>query len=169
MTTTKKTRQWIGVATAFIAYYIVHEGAHLIVAFSLGVFKTVRFLGLGMQIDVFPERMNDYDMGIFCISGALSTLCAAWLLVLLARKIAMWPSLLGKAIMYYLTLTFLLLDPLYLSVLCGFFGGGDMNGIQLLIPEIPARIGFGMLLIVHFIIFIRYIVPIYQKAFKSQQ
>ncbi len=33
----------------------------------------------------------------------------------------------------------LLLDPLYLSVLCGFFGGGDMNGIALLCPEWAAR------------------------------
>lgn len=31
------------------------------------------------------------------------------------------------------------LDPLYLSVLCGFFGGGDMNGIALLCPEWAAR------------------------------
>ena len=33
----------------------------------------------------------------------------------------------------------LLLDLLYLSVLCGFFGGGDMNGIALLCPEWAAR------------------------------
>ena len=38
-----------------------------------------------------------------------------------------------------LVIAFLLLDPLYLSVLCSFFGGGDMNGIALLFPEWAAR------------------------------
>lgn len=48
----------------------------------------------------------------------------------------------------------LLLDPLYLSILCGFFGGGDMNGISLLVPEAMARIGYGVL-------------PAYTQAFQS--
>lgn len=39
------------------------------------------------------------------------------------------------AALYYITIALLLLDPLYLSVLCGLFGGGDMNGIALLLPE----------------------------------
>ena len=62
----------------------------------------------------------------------------------------------------------LLIDPLYLSVLCGFFGGGDMNGIKLLIPEIPARIGFAVLLAVNGLIFWKHILPTYTKAFSRQ-
>ena len=61
----------------------------------------------------------------------------------------------------------LLLDPLYLSVLCGFFGGGDMNGIRLLSPERIARIAFGMLLIAGLFVFFKRILPLYQAAFND--
>ena len=59
----------------------------------------------------------------------------------------------------------LLLDPLYLSVLCGFFGGGDMNGIALLIPEWMARAFFGVLLVINGILFWRVVLPQYKSAF----
>lgn len=44
-------------------------------------------------------------------------------------------SRLLRAVLYYITIALLLIDPLYLSILCGLFGGGDMNGIALLLPE----------------------------------
>lgn len=42
-------------------------------------------------------------------------------------------KLLKRIISIFLIL--LLIDPLYLSALCGLFDGGDMNGIALLCPE----------------------------------
>lgn len=45
----KKVRQYVGILAAMIFYYIVHEGAHLIVALSMEVFKEIKFLGLGMH------------------------------------------------------------------------------------------------------------------------
>ena len=68
---------------------------------------------------------------------------------------------------YYITIAFLLLDPLYLSVLCGFFGGGDMNGIALLCPEWAARCIFGVLLIVNGFVFWRSVLPSYKKSFAE--
>ena len=64
----KRTRQYIGILAALAAYYLVHEGTHLLYALLTGVFKQIRLI-----------------------------------------------------------------------VLCGFFGGGDMNGIALLCPEWAAR------------------------------
>ena len=61
----------------------------------------------------------------------------------------------------------LVLDPVYLSALCGFFGGGDMNGISLLIPELIARLIFGALLIINVIVFIKIVLPRYKEAFKE--
>ena len=61
----------------------------------------------------------------------------------------------------------LLLDPLYLSVLCGFFGGGDMNGIALLLPEVAARILFGVLLVFHGLLFWKVALPKYKMAFSE--
>ena len=62
----------------------------------------------------------------------------------------------------------LLLDPLYLSVLCGFFGGGDMNGIALLCPEWAARCLFGALLLVNGLVFWKRILPVYRQSFSGR-
>ena len=163
----KKIRQYIGLIAAVFAYYLIHEGAHLITALSMGVFKEVKFLGLGMQVDVAAVQMTDLQMGIFCLAGAVCTMIAAVLLTLLAPNICRIENKIVKAAFYYITMVMLLLDPLYLSVLCGFFGGGDMNGIRLLIPGIIARIAFGVLLIVGLFVFIKRILPLYKAAFTD--
>ena len=58
-------RQYIGILAALVAYYFVHEGAHLLYALLTGVFKQINFMGLGVQIDVYTERMTDTQLGIF--------------------------------------------------------------------------------------------------------
>lgn len=163
--TNKKIRQYIGLFAAVLTYYLIHEGAHLVTALCMGVFKKVRFMGIGMQIDVAAAQMTDLQMGIFCLAGAVCTLIVAVLLTLIAPNICRIKSKIVKAVFYYITLIMLLLDPLYLSLLCGFFGGGDMNGIILLFPEVAARSAFGILFIVGLVVFIKRILPIYQAAF----
>ena len=54
----KRTRQYIGVLFAIVAYYIVHEGAHLIVALALHAFKKINFMGIGIQIDIYRDRLT---------------------------------------------------------------------------------------------------------------
>lgn len=163
----KRMRQSIGILAAVIAYYIVHEGAHLIAALHYGTYKGIHFMGLGMQIDVYAERMTDTQLGIFCLAGAVSALIFGWLLIALARKICNANSKVFKAMMWYITLAILMIDPLYLSVLCGFFGGGDMNGIKLLLPEIVVRVVFAMIGILHGIVIWKYLLPEYTKAFQQ--
>ena len=69
--------------------------------------------------------------------------------------------------MYYIPMAMLLVDPLYLSVLCGLFGGGDMNGIALLVPEWAARAFFGALLAINGILFWKVVLPKYRSAFAK--
>ncbi len=163
----KRVRQIAGIFSAIAAYYLIHEGAHLLYALYAGVFKQINFMGLGVQIDVYAERMTDMQLGIFCLVGALATFCAASLLTAFARKICNAKSKLLRAVVYHITIAFLLLDPLYLSVLCGFFGGGDMNGIALLCPEWAARVIFGVLLAANGIVFWKRILPVYQESFAE--
>ena len=163
----KRTRQYIGLFAAIIAYYVIHEGAHLLYALCIGVFKQIKFMGLGMQIDVYREQMTSEQLGIFCIVGSIATMIVAYLLVALAGKIKNMSSKCFKACMYYITIAMLLLDPLYLSLLCGLFGGGDMNGIALLIPEIVARIGYGVLLAVNIVVFFKVVLPKYRAGFEN--
>ena len=163
----KRTRQYLGLLSAVVAYYIIHEGAHLLYALCTGVFKEIHFMGLGIQIDIHRELLTDTQLGIFCLVGAVASQIAAYLMVLLSKTICRSPSKVFKACCYYVTITLLLLDPVYLSVLCGFFGGGDMNGIALLVPEMTARIGFGALLILNGLLFWKSVLPRYTESFHE--
>lgn len=40
----KRMRQYIGILAALVAYYLVHEGAHLLYALFTGVFKQINFI-----------------------------------------------------------------------------------------------------------------------------
>ena len=155
----KRIRQYVGLLSAVIAYYLLHEGAHLLYALSIGAFKQINLMGLGMQIDIYAERMTQTQLGVFCLLGSVTTLLTAYILIALIDKIKNISSKAVKACLYYITIAMLLIDPLYLSILCGFFGGGDMNGIKLLVPEAAARILYGLVLIVNVFVFVKFVLP----------
>ena len=163
----KRTRQYLGLLVAILSYYIVHEGAHFIYALATGTFKQINIMGLGVQIDIYAEIMTGNQLGIFCLVGSVATLTVSCLLVIFANKICDVSSKVFKACAYYVTIAMLLIDPLYLSILCGFFGGGDMNGIKLIVPELIARIIYGILLIINIFVFIKTVLPKYKVAFAE--
>ena len=164
----KRVRQYVGLLSAVIAYYLLHEGAHLLYALSIGAFKQINFMGLGMQIDIYAEKMTQTQLGVFCMLGSVTTLLTAYILIALIDKIRNISSKAIKACLYYITIAMLLIDPLYLSVLCGFFGGGDMNGIKLLVPEVAARILYGLVLVVNAFVFVKIVLPKYKLAFEDR-
>ena len=101
--------------------------------------------------------------------GALATLGVGYLLAALAKDLCRTQSKLLWAMLYYITIALLLLDPLYLSILCGLFGGGDMNGIALLCPQWAARCLSGALLLANGLIFWKRVLPTYRQAFAHQR
>ena len=145
----------------------IHEGAHLIYALSVGAFRQINFMGLGVQIGIYEEQMSNLQLGIFCLSGAAATMVTAYVLTLTASQICKADTKIFKACLYYITIAMLLIDPLYLSILCGLFGGGDMNGIALLLPEWIARLCFGVLLVIHCLLLRIAILPKYRKSFAE--
>ena len=58
---TKRTRQYLGILAAIAAYYLVHEGAHFLCAILMGTFKSVHFMGIGMQIEIYSEQMSAWQ------------------------------------------------------------------------------------------------------------
>lgn len=163
----KKYRQYIGLAVAVLMYYIIHEGAHLVVALVQGVFKQINFMGLDVQIDVFAERMSSSQMGIFCLAGSLATLVVGWLMVLFVHQLCRISSPVLRACAWYSSLSMLLLDPLYLSIFYRWVGGGDMNGIALLVPEGTASLIAGIVGVVNLLLVWKVLYPAYTASFKN--
>ena len=83
----KRIRQYIGLLSAVLMYYIIHEGAHLIYALFVGAFRKINFMGLGVQIGIYEEQMSNLQLGIFCLSGAAETMVTAYMLTLTASQI----------------------------------------------------------------------------------
>ena len=52
----KQIRQYLGLLSAVLVYYLVHEGAHLIFALSIGVFRQINFMGV--RANGIVETMN---------------------------------------------------------------------------------------------------------------
>lgn len=161
----KQIRQYIGLFSAILTYYIVHEGAHLLYALATGAFRQIHFLGLGLQIDIHADLLTNGQLAAFCLVGSIATAASGYLLVALTGAITKQPGKIFQACMYYVTIALLLIDPLYLSALCGFFGGGDMNGIALIVPESLARSAYGLMLAANVALFLKIVLPKYRAAF----
>ena len=163
----KRGRQYIGLFVAILAYYVIHEGAHFIYALILGTFKKINIVGLGVQVDIYIENMSDTQLAIFCLLGSVATLVVGYVMILTIDKIGKLSSKVIKACMYYVTMVMLFMDPLYLSLLCDFFGGGDMNGISLICPELVARIIYGAIFLVNLMVYKKVVLPKYKAAFRN--
>lgn len=163
----KKYRQYVGLAVAVLMYYIIHEGAHLVVALAQGAFRQIIFMGLGVQIDVFAERMSCLQMGIFCLAGPLATLAVGWLMVLFVHQLCRISSSVLRACAWYTSLIMLLLDPLYLVVFYRWVGGGDMNGIALLVPAGVVSLIAGVVGVVNLLLVWKVLYPDYTVSFKN--
>lgn len=73
--------------------------------------------------------------------------------------------------LYYITLCFMILDTLYISILSLFIGGGgDLNGIVTGFgtSDIPFRIVFGIISIINIILFKNRVAPKYKEIFKEE-
>lgn len=159
-------RKWLGLIITILCYYIVHEGAHAIAALFMGSFQRIKFTFPGVQVVADAEVMNNLQLAVFCVVGPLATLLLGYVLVLMTNRILKSNNKVIKATCYYMTLGMLVLDPLYLSVLCGFFGGGDMNGIILFgIPEAVCRLVFGAIGAINVYVFIKFVYPAYKQNF----
>lgn len=163
----RSARKWAALFLALGLYFVIHEGSHAIYALLIGGFKEVRFLGVGLQVDIYRESMTDFQLGMFCLTGNVMTLFGAYVMCFAKNKIVKSKSLLFRAVCYYLTLILLLMDSAYLMILYRFVGGGDMNGIVLLFPEKGVQVVCGLLLAFNTIIWFRYVLPCYSDAYGN--
>lgn len=162
-------RKWSALLIAIIIYFAIHEGAHLIYSLAIGTFKQINFIGLGIQVDVYKDSITDIQLSILCIIGPVTTVVFGYLLIGFTKRFLQIKSVWLRAITYYVTLAFLIIDPLYLTAVYSLVGGGDMNGISLLLPELYVRIVSGIVLLINLFIIYKYIIPEYSKAYRKSK
>ncbi len=168
----KSAKQWAGILAALISYYIVHEGTHLLLALLFGVFERIRFVGIwGIQIVISDGGLVGYKLAFFNGISSIVTIALGYLLAFSPRVYQLKSRALLIAL-YYITICFLLLDPIYLSVLTLLIGGGgDLNGITtgLDISDIPFRIIFGGIAIINLILFVKKVNKQYKRIFSCPE
>ena len=152
-----------------VGYFLIHEGAHFFYALSIGAFRQFNFMGIGIQVDIYRERMSDVQFGVFNLVAPVATIILGYIFLALTPKFLSYSSHYIRAIAYYLTMIFLLLDLIYLSVLYPFVGGGDMNGIIMLLPKLVSRIIFGIFTVVNIVIIIKIVIPKHRQAYLRFQ
>ncbi len=157
-------RKWIALAVAIALYFLIHEGAHLLYAMSIGAFKQINFLGLGIQIEPYKDRMSELQFGLFNLLGPVSTVVVGYILLLLTPKLVSLQSAYARAICFYTTIAFLVIDPLYLCFISFLVGGGDMNGIVLILPGMTVRVAAQAMALCNIVIIARILIPKYRAA-----
>ncbi|MBQ8438439.1 MAG: hypothetical protein IJX21_06795, partial [Alistipes sp.] len=70
---------------------------------------------------------------------------------------------------WYTSLTMLILDPLYLSLFYRWVGGGDMNGIALIVPEVVASVVAAIIGVVNIIVIWKVLYPAYTRSFAEEK
>jgi hypothetical protein len=160
-------RKWLAALLTALCYTILHEGAHALVALILGTYEGIVLMFPGVQVLTNTAAMTDFEIAVFCMAGPAATLALGYTLAFLTDRLVKLESAVLRAVFYIMTLGMLFADPFYLSVLSGFVGGGDMNGIVLLgIPRLIARLSFGALGLANGVLFIKHIYPAYVRSFS---
>lgn len=163
----KNLKLWLGLFISIIIYYIIHEGTHLIQAILSGNFDYVRFVGIfGIEI-MIKEVPTGLELAMFSGLSSIVTILLGYFLIITISKIFMLKSKMMKIIFYYTTIILLVLDPIYMSILHRFIGGGDMNGVikGLGVSSVFVSIIFGILFIINSYIIIKKVYPAYKRNF----
>lgn len=118
---------------AGITYLIIHEGVHIIQALIFGIYKGIKVLPLGIEVVIIqPLTIEGYKLAAFSGLSSVVTLLIGYVLFAFSPKILKLNKQPVKNYIYYVTFVFLLLDPVYISLLSFVLGvGGDINGIAL--------------------------------------
>ena len=162
----RNIRKWTSLLIAILCYYLIHEGSHLIFALMYGAFEKIKIIFPGIQIVCNTDKMSNYQIAMFCLSGSFFSMTSGHILMLLGKSVKKIDNKYILAISYYTTLVLLMSDPVYLSVLSSFVGGGDLNGIVLFgISEINVKIIYGIIGCINLLLIVKIVYPCYKKYF----
>lgn len=127
----KYVRRYLYFILAGITYLIIHEGVHIIQAQIFGIYIGICILPLGVEVLIEqPLSIGGFKLAAFSGLSSVITVVIGYILFVFSPRILKLNKQPVKNYIYYVTFVFLLLDPVYMSLL-SFFVGGDINGIAL--------------------------------------
>ncbi|GIN92442.1 hypothetical protein J22TS1_34930 [Siminovitchia terrae] len=163
--------RYLYMAVGMLLYLIIHEGFHLLQAYYLGIFEGIRFIGiLGVEIQITePLTIGGLTLASFSGLSSLATMIIGYLLYLHMPKILGLENRTIKSMLYFVTFIFMLVDPVYISLLSLGFGG-DINGISqgLGISHMVIRIFYGVIFVINLVIIVKKVYPAYVNDFNKQ-
>lgn len=158
----KQLRQYFYFLLSGITYLVIHEGIHAIQAVGLGIYEGIRLHPLGVEVMITqPLTIEGFKLAMFSGLSSIATISIGYILLILSDNILKLKNQPFKNYMYYVTFLFLVLDPLYISIL-SFFVGGDINGITL-----GLNLQYTVVRIFFFIIAIINIYLVVKKLYRS--
>ncbi|NLC06652.1 MAG: hypothetical protein GX755_01580 [Syntrophomonadaceae bacterium] len=158
----KQLRRYLYFVLAGITYLVIHEGVHIIQAQLFGIYEGIRLLPLGIEVMVTqPLSIGGVKLAAFSGLSSVVTVLIGYILFALSPKILKLNKQSVKNYIYYVTFLFLILDPVYISLL-SFFVGGDINGIALGL-DVP----YTIIRVIYFFIAVINIYLIYKKLYPA--
>lgn len=121
---------YLALLLAFVAFVVVHEGAHAIASRALGEYQAfhLRWYGFEVEYATPVAERSGAKWGFIAGSSCCITILCAYVLFAARKKLAASGSALIRSTGFYFTVLFLLGDPLNLSV-GPFLYGGDIGGL----------------------------------------
>lgn len=129
-------RKYLMLLLAAAVFAVVHESIHILAAVAFGEFKEFHLKPYGFEVEFktpVSERAGA-KWGIISGSSSFITITIGYIMFSLRRRMINLQNTNLYILEYWLTLSFLLLDPANLSI-GPFIYGGDVNGIA---------VGFGL-------------------------
>ena len=127
--TVKRTSNYQYFVFAFLTYLFLHHAAHFVAATRLGVFHELIISPTCIKVVLTPgTSFAGWRLALYSGLGSTLTISLGYLLFSLRRKILLMRRRAMKHYLYFLTMIFLLVDPLYIAVL-SFVFCGDICGI----------------------------------------
>jgi len=148
-------KNWLYFLIVVFIYFTVHEGTHALVSLIKGEFNSVVIHWYGPEV-IYNTAVDDRLPGIkWALIAGLSgivTISTGYILYFLRTYTYNLKNMDVKRVLYYATIVFLVIDPLYYSILTIFIGGkGDIAGISvgIRIPIWTVQVFFGIILLIN--------------------
>jgi hypothetical protein len=117
---------------AFLIYTVIHEGAHALTAMALDEYEAfhVRLFGLEVTFKTPVEERTGFKWTLISGTGNIVTIALGYCLYAIRHRLAASRSRFVAGLGFWLSVLFLVVDPLNLSI-GPLIYGGDATGIAI--------------------------------------